>query len=472
MRSFLLSIFCMMMLVLSLPAASHATPPNPGDPTPCGSCPTTPIDVKWPKLPLACLPDRAERWKTADEMQPCHCPPPDYCPKMRPIEPKDITFMLTWELLNHTRGDCKVKGNEIPNIEGLIAAGHLFDHEKEMFAAIGPTVKDKCGIDINGGDYWWVNVAVAVENDQNLLDWVNDTLKMPIDLAVRCCDNICPAGMRPVIKEVEVEITRVVGEGTGSPKACEEATAALEKAQKELDDAKKAADDAAKKAKEACEEPTGAPGDACDAAVKKAKDAADMVKIKQTKLEDATDLKTKSCNIPKTVKEKVKVKTVRCEKIQTHSREGCMLEGTEILMADGSSKRVEDVKVGDVVKGNEGPAKVLATTRFTQSEDFFYSINGGQATFTIEHPVLTKGGWKSVDPSITSTKASKTKVIGKLEVGDKILTKDGEVEVKSIEKKKSEGSNVSAYNLKVERDGSFYANGVIIKGFNQMQMHY
>jgi len=471
MRTLIVTLLFLFSLTIAMPQLSQAAGPNPGDPPACGTCPSS---VTWPKLPLACLPARAERWEKESDMQPCHCPPQEKCPKVQALEGKDITFFLTWAPLGGGQQSCEFKGTDVPDIDNIIASGALFHGKQELVAAIGGTVNAKCGVDINNGagNYWWFKLDVGIASNQNLMDWINDTLEMPVDLAVHCCDSICPTGLTPTFKDVEVEITRIVGEGTGTPKACEEATAALEKAQKELDDAKKAAEDAAKKAKAACEEPTGGPGAACNAALKDAKDADDLVKTKQTKVNDATNVKNKACDIPKTVKEKVMIKTITCNATQTYSREGCMIEGTQILMADGTTKKVEDVKIGDMVKGNEGAAKVLATSRFTQSEDFFYSINGGQATFTIEHPVLTKRGWKSLDPKITSTKTSTTKVVGKLEVGDKILTKDGEVEVKSIEKKKSEGTDVNAYNLKVERDGSFYANGVIIKGFEQMQMHY
>ena len=100
-----------------------------------------------------------------------------------------------------------------------------------------------------------------------------------------------------------------------------------------------------------------------------------------------------------------------------------------------------------------------------------YSINGDEAFFTVEHPVLTPKGWKSVNANITSMK-SKVPLAGTLKVGDVILMEGGkELTVESIKKVDVPGG-VPAYNLSVEGDGSFIANGFIMKGFKQMQMHY
>jgi hypothetical protein len=157
--------------------------------------------------------------------------------------------------------------------------------------------------------------------------------------------------------------------------------------------------------------------------------------------------------------------------VTTYPREGCILSGTPITLADGTTKPIEALNLNDEVKGYLGPVKIIALNKFTQREDFMYSINGGEAFFTVEHPILTPKGWKSIDSTITSVK-SDIKIIGTLKVGDTVLTADRkEVVVKSIDKHKI-SKGVDAYNISTEGDGSFVANGYIMKGFKNVQMHY
>jgi len=159
------------------------------------------------------------------------------------------------------------------------------------------------------------------------------------------------------------------------------------------------------------------------------------------------------------------------EMVTTYPREGCILSGTPITLADGTTKPVEKLTLNDMVKGNEGAAKIIALNKFTQRQDHMYGINGGEVFFTVEHPILTPKGWKSIDSTITSVKSG-IKIIGTLKVGDTVLMDGGkEIVVKSIDKKVIE-DGVDAYNVSTERDGSFIANGFIMKGFKKVQMHY
>jgi len=467
----LLSAF-IILTALAVAAAlpTLAAGPNPGDPPPCGSCPSS---VTWPKLPLACLPHRAERWNTESEMQPCHCPPQSYCPEPVHLTPADIMFVVT---NNNTGVTMTIEGTEVPGLEAILVPGKPVGDLAAFLPVLDPVIRQKFHIPArqNNGVFNFA-IHIVLKKTDALKDWFENTLKIPVPLAIHCCDSPCPAGLYPEVEKMEVEVTKIVGEGAGNPADCDKFTKLLKEAEEQRDKDKKDAEDAAKKAKEACEEPTGAPGAACDKALKDAKDADDKAKDSQKKVDEMFTAKTNACKFPTTIKEKLVIDVLQCKGDTSLTivlpREGCVLEGTQITLTDGTTKKVEELKVGDVVKGNEGAAKIIASTRFTQQKDNFYSINGGEAFFTVEHPILTKAGWKSVDPKITSTKGSKTKILGKLAVGDKVLTKDGEVEVKSIEKKTIEGG-VSAYNLKVEGDGSFIANGVVLKGFNQMQMHY
>lgn len=151
-------------------------------------------------------------------------------------------------------------------------------------------------------------------------------------------------------------------------------------------------------------------------------------------------------------------------------REGCVLKGTPVTLADGTTKPIEHIKVGDEVKGDKASGKVIAVSVFTQLFDTMYGINGGTPFITVEHPILTTSGWKSIDPKITSVKSG-IDIAGVLQVGDVIVTSKGNLEVKSIEKHEMKNTP-TALNLSIENNGSFVANDVVVKGFRQMQMHY
>jgi hypothetical protein len=152
-------------------------------------------------------------------------------------------------------------------------------------------------------------------------------------------------------------------------------------------------------------------------------------------------------------------------------REGCIMEGTEVTLADGTTKKIEDIALGDEIKSeNGGSTKVSAINSFTQATDELYSINAGRPLMTLEHPVLTTEGWKAVNPSVTTVK-SDMGTVGKLEVGDMLVTPNGPVKIQSLVKH-TIGSGVTAYNLATEDQKGFVAGGVIVKGFNKVQVQY
>jgi hypothetical protein len=72
---------------------------------------------------------------------------------------------------------------------------------------------------------------------------------------------------------------------------------------------------------------------------------------------------------------------------------GCVLEGAEVLMADGSKRRIEDVKIGDQVASRKGPLRVNSTT-VGWDFDFVELAHDarGKVTVTLDHPVVTQRG--------------------------------------------------------------------------------
>lgn len=63
----------------------------------------------------------------------------------------------------------------------------------------------------------------------------------------------------------------------------------------------------------------------------------------------------------------------------------CFTSDTKVLMADGTNKNIQDVKIGDVLKGESTDNKVLGLQRPKLNERTLYSFNGGRYFVTAEH---------------------------------------------------------------------------------------
>lgn len=143
----------------------------------------------------------------------------------------------------------------------------------------------------------------------------------------------------------------------------------------------------------------------------------------------------------------------------------CLAPNTLVRMEDGTTKRLDAIKNGDRVKADNG---VINTVKGVLTKEWdvlvMYSINNGELLFTIDHPVMTNNGWKAIDYSANPDAHNIYGLlkVGTLEVGDYILTNNGEVEVQSIDPAPP-AKDYTTYNLKLDGSRSFYANGVLVR---------
>lgn len=142
----------------------------------------------------------------------------------------------------------------------------------------------------------------------------------------------------------------------------------------------------------------------------------------------------------------------------------CFVAGTQILMANGTEKNIEDVKVGDKVMGYDGKKQVAVTVQELESpvRNHHYNVILADGTIlgvTNEHPLYTSEGWKSISPKHTAEENPQLKVKS-LTIGDKVLTDSGDyVEVVAMD---YFAGAVQVYNLKkVSGHNNFYADGVL-----------
>lgn len=91
----------------------------------------------------------------------------------------------------------------------------------------------------------------------------------------------------------------------------------------------------------------------------------------------------------------------------------CFVAGTQVLMADGTEKSIEDVRAGDFVKTPAGPKLVQAAGCTGVHETFV--LRAGEHTLegTGNHPVATTRGWKRLDTIAVTDTVKVTKQRGR-----------------------------------------------------------
>lgn len=99
--------------------------------------------------------------------------------------------------------------------------------------------------------------------------------------------------------------------------------------------------------------------------------------------------------------------------------QSCFIGETRIAMADGTSKPINQVVIGDMVFGREGVNRVVEIERPRLGNRRLYALNDGPFFVTAEHPFLTEDGWKAIDPAATAAE-NPALVVGRLAVGDRL----------------------------------------------------
>lgn len=158
----------------------------------------------------------------------------------------------------------------------------------------------------------------------------------------------------------------------------------------------------------------------------------------------------------------------------------CFIAGTAVLMADGSTRPIEAIRPGDLVRGGRGGVnRVVAVEAPRLGARRLYGFNGGVPFVTAEHPFLTPAGWKAVDPAATLRETAALKVTA-LAPGDLLtrarpagpateagnLARATAVEVwldplKVLAAAEADPATI-VYNLLLDGDHSYIADGFIV----------
>ena len=144
----------------------------------------------------------------------------------------------------------------------------------------------------------------------------------------------------------------------------------------------------------------------------------------------------------------------------------CFIAGTKVTMADGILKNIEDVKVGDKVKGHKENNEVIKLDPTLLGDRKLYSFNNNEHYFfTSEHPFMTEEGWKSVKPEKTKERDGielYNQLEGELKICDKLVTDKGLIEITDIKSKEINKPDMPLYNFNVSNDNSYIADGYVV----------
>jgi len=138
----------------------------------------------------------------------------------------------------------------------------------------------------------------------------------------------------------------------------------------------------------------------------------------------------------------------------------CFIAGTEITLANGDSKNIEDIIVGDEVigwKDGERSNSIVSELKPTILGDRnLYNINDLKITFTDEHPFLTKDGWKSIKPDNGTE-------YGLLVIGDEVNYQGDWIVINELNEVQEDNNyNTPVYNFTVKDIHSYIADGIIV----------
>jgi len=157
--------------------------------------------------------------------------------------------------------------------------------------------------------------------------------------------------------------------------------------------------------------------------------------------------------------------------------DSCFPAGTKITMADGSIKKIEDVKIGDEILSYDFKTNDFSSWKVKVIETPFSKvniINNGLIEFSNGHPfhvMKSNGnlGWATLIP-LQDTYRIKSEIY-KLEVGDKIYTINNDwINITDINQTKS---SVQMYNLlSYYGANNYYANDILVHEDYATIAHY
>ena len=147
----------------------------------------------------------------------------------------------------------------------------------------------------------------------------------------------------------------------------------------------------------------------------------------------------------------------------------CFIAGTQVSMADGTEKNIEDIVIGNEVLSYNEETKIIEPKKVTglnspiHDDLVEYTLsNGTTITSTFDHPFYVNGlSLASYQPNLTNERYELPSEVGKIQVGDLLNLVNKEiVEIVSIVK--LDRVNTQTHIISVEDNRNFYANKILV----------
>jgi hypothetical protein len=144
----------------------------------------------------------------------------------------------------------------------------------------------------------------------------------------------------------------------------------------------------------------------------------------------------------------------------------CFVAGTQVKLADGTSKNIEDIKIGDEVLSWDNKlsqAKVVKLMRPIHSDMVELEWEHGKTTNTFDHPFWDSKNqtWASYNPKLTEERYNFENV-KPLKVGTVgLYLKDGEIVESKLLSIKEKLEETQTYIFELDKDNTFFANGYL-----------
>lgn len=146
----------------------------------------------------------------------------------------------------------------------------------------------------------------------------------------------------------------------------------------------------------------------------------------------------------------------------------CFVAGTQITMADGTEKSIEDVVVGDEVlsfNGTENESKRVIDLKAPTHKDIVKYVFSNQTELicTHDHPIFTDGGeLASYAPELTNSRYDLDKEVKQIKVGDLVFVNKTNSQTAVKEIIELDLGDTQTYIFTVEDNHNFYANGILV----------
>lgn len=146
----------------------------------------------------------------------------------------------------------------------------------------------------------------------------------------------------------------------------------------------------------------------------------------------------------------------------------CFVAGTLITLADGSTKKIEDIKPGDIVATFDLKTETIVenvvnevySKRIWGTVEYKFD-NGESVRCTYDHPIYVIGkGWTSFNCVLSNEAYSLEQEVKQVKLGDVVKLYTGEAKIIDIT---TCGDEVVVYNLQdIEGNHNFFANNILV----------